>query len=105
MAAALAAKLGRGQPLHLLLYGGLIVFFCFFYTALVFDSKDTAENLKKSGRLRAGYPAGQQTGEYIDGVLTRLTFWGALYVTPVCLLPEILMSYGRCRSTSAARRC
>ncbi|MBM5811522.1 MAG: preprotein translocase subunit SecY [Gammaproteobacteria bacterium] len=90
-----AAALGWGQPLHLLLYGGLIVFFCFFYTALVFNARETAENLKKGGAFIPGIRPGPQTGEYIDKVLTRLTVWGALYVTAVCLLPEVLMSYGR----------
>ena len=81
-----------GQPAHMILYGGLIIFFCFFYTALVFNSRETAENLKKSGAFIPGIRPGQQTGEYIDKVLTRLTVWGALYVTIVCLLPELLMS-------------
>ena len=90
-----AAALGWGQPLHLLIYGGLIIFFCFFYTALVFNSRETADNLKKGGAFIPGIRPGQQTGEYIDKVLTRLTVWGALYVTLVCLLPEILMSYAR----------
>ena len=90
-----AAALSWGQPLHLLIYGGLIIFFCFFYTALVFNSRETAENLKKGGAFIPGIRPGQQTGEYIDKVLTRLTVWGALYVTLVCLLPEILMSYAR----------
>jgi preprotein translocase subunit SecY len=82
-----AAALGWGQPLHLLIYGGLIIFFCFFYTALVFNSRETADNLKKGGAFIPGIRPGQQTGEYIDKVLTRLTVWGALYVTLVCLLP------------------
>jgi preprotein translocase subunit SecY len=89
-----AAALGYGQPLHLVLYAGLILFFCFFYTALVFNARDTAENLKKSGAFIPGIRPGQQTGEYIDKVLTRLTLWGALYVTGVCLLPEIMISQG-----------
>ena len=76
----------------MILYGGLIIFFCFFYTALVFNSRETAENLKKSGAFIPGIRPGQQTGEYIDKVLTRLTVWGALYVTTVCLLPEFLIS-------------
>ena len=76
----------------MLLYGALIIFFCFFYTALVFNSRETAENLKKSGAFIPGIRPGQQTGEYIDKVLTRLTVWGALYVTLVCLLPEFLIS-------------
>ncbi len=87
-----AAAMTPGQPAHMVLYGGLIIFFCFFYTALVFNSRETAENLKKSGAFIPGIRPGQQTGEYIDKVLTRLTVWGALYVTTVCLLPEVLMS-------------
>ncbi|HXQ30511.1 MAG TPA: preprotein translocase subunit SecY [Steroidobacteraceae bacterium] len=89
-----AAALGYGQPLHMLLYGTLIVFFCFFYTGLVFNSRETADNLKKAGAFIPGIRPGQQTGEYIDRVLTRLTLWGAVYVTAVCLLPEILISWG-----------
>jgi preprotein translocase subunit SecY len=87
-----SAAMTPGQPAHMILYGGLIIFFCFFYTALVFNSRETAENLKKSGAFIPGIRPGQQTGEYIDKVLTRLTVWGALYVTTVCLLPEVLMS-------------
>ena len=87
-----AAALGPDQPAHLILYGVLIIFFCFFYTALVFNSRETADNLKKSGAFIPGIRPGQQTGEYIDRVLTRLTVWGALYVTLVCLLPQILIS-------------
>jgi preprotein translocase subunit SecY len=90
-----AAALGYGQPLHMMFYAALIVFFCFFYTALVFNSRETADNLKKGGAFIPGIRPGQQTAEYIDKVLTRLTVWGALYVTAVCLLPEILISYGR----------
>jgi preprotein translocase subunit SecY len=89
-----AAALGYGQPLHMLLYGTLIVFFCFFYTGLVFNSRETADNLKKAGAFIPGIRPGQQTGEYIDRVLTRLTLWGAVYVTAVCLLPELLISWG-----------
>jgi preprotein translocase subunit SecY len=88
----IAAAMTPGQPAHMILYGSLIIFFCFFYTALVFNSRETAENLKKSGAFIPGIRPGQQTGEYIDKVLTRLTVWGALYVTTVCLLPEVLMS-------------
>src|SRR5215472_10172097 len=88
-----AAALGFGQPLHLVIYAVLIIFFCFFYTALVFNARDTAENLKKSGAFVRGIRPGQQTAEYIDQVLTRLTLWGALYVTLVCLVPEILISW------------
>jgi preprotein translocase subunit SecY len=87
-----AAAMTPGQPAHMVLYGGLIIFFCFFYTALVFNSRETAENLKKSGAFIPGIRPGQQTGEYIDKVLTRLTVWGAMYVTIVCLLPEVMMS-------------
>ncbi|HEY6640654.1 preprotein translocase subunit SecY [Povalibacter sp.] len=87
-----AAALGPGQPAHMLLYGALIIFFAFFYTALVFNSRETAENLKKSGAFIPGIRPGQQTGEYIDKVLTRLTLWGALYIAVVCLLPEFLIS-------------
>jgi preprotein translocase subunit SecY len=90
----LAAALSYGQPLHLALYGGLIIFFCFFYTALVFNARETADNLKKSGAFIPGIRPGQQTAEYIDKVLTRLTLWGALYVTAVCILPEMLRAYG-----------
>jgi preprotein translocase subunit SecY len=89
---SISAALSPGQPAYMLLYGGLIIFFCFFYTALVFNSRETAENLKKSGAFIPGIRPGQQTGEYIDKVLTRLTVWGALYVTLVCLLPEFLIS-------------
>ncbi len=89
-----SAALGYGQPLHMLLYGVLIVFFCFFYTGLVFNSRETADNLKKAGAFIPGIRPGQQTGEYIDKVLTRLTLWGAVYVTAVCLMPEILISWG-----------
>ena len=91
----IAASLGYGQPLHILIYAALIIFFCFFYTALVFNSRETAENLKKGGAFIPGIRPGQQTAEYIDKVLTRLTVWGALYVTAVCLLPELLTAYGR----------
>jgi preprotein translocase subunit SecY len=91
---AVAQALNYGQPLHLLIYALLIIFFCFFYTALVFNARDTAENLKKSGAFIPGIRPGQQTGDYIDKVLTRLTLWGALYVTAVCLLPEFMVSRG-----------
>jgi preprotein translocase subunit SecY len=88
------ATLGYGQPLHITIYAFLIVFFCFFYTALVFNARETADNLKKSGAFIRGIRPGQQTGEYIDKVLTRLTLWGALYITAVCLLPEIMVAQG-----------
>ena len=88
----IATSLGYGQPAHLVVYAVLILFFCFFYTALVFNSRDTAQNLQKSGAFIPGIRPGQQTGEYIDKVLSRLTLWGALYVAAVCLLPEFLVS-------------
>ena len=86
----LAAALQHGQPLYLLLYAGLIVFFCFFYTALVFNSKEQAENLKKSGAFVPGIRPGDQTARHIDKILLRLTLIGALYITLVCLVPEFL---------------
>ncbi|MEO0424330.1 MAG: preprotein translocase subunit SecY [Pseudomonadota bacterium] len=86
-----AATLAPGQPIYTLTYGALIIFFCFFYTALMFNSRETADNLKKSGAFIPGIRPGRQTGEYIDTVLTRLTLWGALYVTAVCLMPEFMI--------------
>ena len=88
-----AAVMSPGQLLYAIVYGLLIMFFCFFYTSLVFNSKDTAENLKKSGAFIPGIRPGQQTAAYIDTVLTKLTLAGALYVTAVCLLPELLIVY------------
>ncbi|HYJ39405.1 MAG TPA: preprotein translocase subunit SecY [Steroidobacteraceae bacterium] len=92
--ATFSATFGYGQPAHITAYAFLIIFFCFFYTALVFNARETADNLKKSGAFIRGIRPGQQTGEYIDKVLTRLTLWGAVYITAVCLLPEILVSRG-----------
>jgi preprotein translocase subunit SecY len=89
-----AATFGYGQPAHIFAYAFLIIFFCFFYTALVFNARETADNLKKSGAFIRGIRPGQQTGDYIDKVLTRLTLWGALYITAVCLLPELLVARG-----------
>jgi preprotein translocase subunit SecY len=89
-----SATFGYGQPAHIVMYAVLIIFFCFFYTALVFNARETADNLKKSGAFIRGIRPGQQTGEYIDKVLTRLTLWGAVYITAVCLLPELLVSEG-----------
>jgi|SRR5882672_2410624 len=86
-----SATLSPGQPIYIIFYASLIMFFCFFYTALVFNSRETADNLRKSGAFIPGIRPGQQTAEYIDKVLTRLTFWGALYVTAVCLLPEFMI--------------
>lgn len=89
--ANIASKLGPGQPLYVAFYAAAIIFFCFFYTALVFNSKDTADNLKKSGAFIPGIRPGKQTADYIDGVLSRLTLVGAFYITAVCLLPEFLI--------------
>ncbi len=87
-----SAALAYGQPLHVLIYALLILFFCFFYTALVFNARDTADNLRKSGAFIPGIRPGDQTATYIDKVLTRLTLWGALYVTAVCVIPEFLIA-------------
>jgi preprotein translocase subunit SecY len=87
-----AAELSPDKPMYNLLYAGLIIFFCFFYTALVFDSRETADNLKRSGAFLPGIRPGQQTAEYIDKVLTRLTFWGAMYIAIVCLLPQFMIT-------------
>jgi preprotein translocase subunit SecY len=89
----ITALLGRGQPLFLTLYLGLIVFFAFFYTAIMFNPKDTADNLKKHGGFIPGIRPGDRTAEYIDYVLTRITMVGAIYLALVCLLPELLTSY------------
>jgi len=89
----IGANLGPGQPIYVLMYGVMVIFFCFFYTALVFNSKETADNLKKSGAFVPGIRPGAQTAEYIDKVLTRLTFWGAIYIAGVCLLPEIFRMF------------
>nr|WP_206370587.1 preprotein translocase subunit SecY [Solimonas marina] len=88
-----ANALSPGQPLYTLLYGVLIIFFCFFYTALVFDSRETADNLKKSGAFIPGVRPGAMTARYIDTVLTRLTVVGSIYILVVCLVPEILRSF------------
>ncbi len=86
-----SALLSPGQPVYVLLYAGAILFFCFFYTALVFNSKETADNLKKSGAFVPGIRPGEQTARYIDKIMTRLTLTGAIYITLVCLLPEFLI--------------
>jgi preprotein translocase subunit SecY len=83
--------LSPGQPLYVLLYAAAIIFFCFFYTALVFNPRETADNLKKSGAFIPGIRPGEQTSRYIDKVMTRLTLAGALYITFVCLVPEFMM--------------
>jgi preprotein translocase subunit SecY len=89
----ISATLSPGQPLYVIFYALAIVFFCFFYTALVFNAKETADNLKKSGAFIPGIRPGEQTARYIDGVMTRLTTAGAVYITLVCLLPEFLILY------------
>jgi len=89
----LAASMAPGEPIHALLYAVAIVFFCFFYTALVFNSKETADNLKKSGAFVPGIRPGEQTARYIDKILMRLTLAGAVYITLVCLVPEFLQSF------------
>jgi len=87
----ISSTLAPGQPLYVVLYAAAIMFFCFFYTALVYDSRETSDNLKKSGASIPGVRPGEQTSKYIDNVLTRLTAVGALYITLVCLLPEFLI--------------
>jgi len=89
----ISSTLSPGQPLYILFYALAIIFFCFFYTAIVFNSKETADNLKKSGAFIPGIRPGEQTARYIDGVMTRLTLAGAIYITAVCLLPEFLILY------------
>jgi preprotein translocase subunit SecY len=84
----LALLIGPGQPLYVILFSAMIIFFCFFYTALVFNPKDVADNLKRSGAFIPGIRPGDQTAKYIDAVLTRLTMFGAIYITIVCLLPN-----------------
>ena len=88
----LAASLAPGEPVHAILYAAAIIFFCFFYTALVFNSRETADNLKKSGAFIPGIRPGDQTARYVDKILMRLTLAGAIYVTLVCLLPEFLVA-------------
>ena len=87
----ISSTLAPGQPLYVTFYAAAIIFFCFFYTALVYDSRETSENLKKSGASIPGVRPGEQTSRYIDNVLTRLTAVGALYITLVCLVPEFLI--------------
>jgi preprotein translocase subunit SecY len=87
----IASALTPGQPIYVGLYGAAIVFFCFFYTALVFNSRETADNLKKSGAFIPGIRPGEQTAKHIDKILSRLTLAGAVYITLVCLLPEFLI--------------
>ena len=87
----IGSTLAPGQPIYVMLYAAAIVFFCFFYTALVFNPKETAENLKKSGAFVPGIRPGEQTAKYIDKIILRLTLIGAIYITLVCLLPELLI--------------
>ncbi|MBT9477269.1 preprotein translocase subunit SecY [Polaromonas sp.] len=87
----IASTLSPGQPVYVMLYASAIIFFCFFYTALVFNSRETADNLKKSGAFIPGIRPGDQTARYIDKILVRLTLAGAIYITFVCLLPEFLI--------------
>jgi preprotein translocase subunit SecY len=87
----LALMLSQGQPLYIILYAAAIIFFCFFYTALVFNPRETADNLKKSGAFIPGIRPGEQTSKYIDKVMTRLTLAGAAYITFICLVPEFMM--------------
>ena len=89
----IGANLGPGQPVYVLMYAAMIIFFCFFYTALVFNSRDTADNLKRSGAFVPGIRPGAQTADYIDKVLTRLTFWGSIYIASVCVMPEIVRMF------------
>lgn len=89
----LSSTMSPGQPIYVLLYALAIIFFCFFYTALIFNPKDTADNLKRSGAFIPGIRPGEQTARYIDGVMSRLTLFGAGYITLVCLLPEFMIVY------------
>jgi preprotein translocase subunit SecY len=89
--ADIAGTLSPGQPIYVMCYAAAIIFFCFFYTALVFNPRETADNLKKSGAFIPGIRPGEQTARYIDGVMTRLTVAGAAYITAVCLLPEFMI--------------
>ena len=89
----LSLAIGPGQPLNILLFSALIIFFCFFYTALMFNPDEVADNLKRSGAFLPGIRPGKQTAKYIDGVLTRLTMFGSIYITLVCLLPQFLVVF------------
>ena len=91
--AELAFLIGPGQPLYIIIFSAMIIFFCFFYTALVFNPRDVAENLKRSGAFIPGIRPGEQTAKYIDGVITRLTMFGAIYITLVCLLPNFMQMF------------
>ena len=88
----IAALLGRGQPAYMLMYAAAIIFFAFFYTSIVFNPVETADNLKRQGGFIPGIRPGEKTAEYIDFVLSRITTIGALYLAFVCILPEILIA-------------
>ena len=90
---SIASTLTVGQPVYELLYAAAIIFFCFFYTALQYNPKETAENLKKSGAFIPGYRPGEQTAKYIEKITLRLTLVGAVYVTVVCLIPDMLIAW------------
>jgi preprotein translocase subunit SecY len=87
-----ALYLRPGQPLYILLYAMAIIFFCFFYTSLVFNPRDTADNLKKSGAFIPGIRPGEQTAKHISRIMTRLTLFGSIYITFICIMPEIVHS-------------
>jgi preprotein translocase subunit SecY len=87
----ISTMMAPGQPIYIIMYAAAIIFFCFFYTALVFNARETADNLKQAGAFIPGIRPGEQTSNYIDGVMTRLTGVGAVYITAVCLLPEFLI--------------
>ena len=88
----IASTLTPGQPIYVILYAAAIIFFCFFYTALVFNSKETADNLKKSGAFVPGIRPGEKTQEYLDAVLSRLTLWGGVYISVISVLPMLLIA-------------
>mgnify|MGYP000967728408 CR=1 FL=1 len=89
----ITALLGHGKPLFLLLYAALIIFFCFFYTSIMFNPKETADNLKKSGGFILGIRPGEKTAEYLDWILTRITVIGGIYLVVICLIPEMIVGY------------
>ena len=89
----IAFLIGPGQPLYIIIFSAMIMFFCFFYTALVFNPRDVADNLRKSGAFIPGIRPGEHTAKYIDGVITRLTMFGAVYITLVCLLPNFMQMF------------
>ena len=98
--------LNPGGWLYKAVYVGLIIFFCFFYTAIMINPADVADNIKSSGGYIPGIRPGKKTAEYIDRILSRITLIGALYISAVCVLPTLLAdAHAACRSTSAARRC